>query len=286
METKKMAFSGSWYPSSARECETAIQKFMEEKSGPLEGEFLAGIVPHAGWVYSGSIACRVIASLKPRDKEEVDTILLFGAHMQPDGEPFALAEGCVETPLGEIEVDRDLVEALVSRLTIRPLSPGRFPDENTLELQYPFIRYFFPRSRILVCAVPPSSLAGIIGRVAVEEARKLDRNIRIVGSTDMTHYGSGFGFTPAGAGQRAVDWVTRENDAGGIAAMKSLDEDSILAQGLENRNMCCPGAAAATAAAAKKMGAVRAAALDYATSFEKSRSESFVGYAGVLYSLM
>ncbi|WP_022667959.1 AmmeMemoRadiSam system protein B [Desulfospira joergensenii] len=284
METKKMAFSGSWYPSSASECETSIEKFLTEGEGPLQGEFLAGIVPHAGWFYSGSIACRVIASLQPRDGEEVDTIVLFGAHMHEQSEPFVMAQGLIETPLGRIEVDEELAGSLAAGAGIQPLTPGRFPDENTLELQYPFIKHFFPRARILVCGVAPSFLASVIGRTSVEEAQNLNRSIRVIGSTDMSHYGPDFGFTPAGIGQKAVDWVTQENDAGAVKAMKTMDEDKIISQGLARKNMCCPGAAAAAAAAAKKMGAVKAVELDYATSFEKSRSDSFVGYAGVVYS--
>jgi AmmeMemoRadiSam system protein B len=101
----------------------------------------------------------------------------------------------------------------------------------------------------------------------------------------MTHYGPDFGFTRAGAGKKAVEWVKNENDKDAIQAMIKMDESTIISQGLENKNMCCAGAVAATVAACKKLGAVKAIELDYATSFDKSASDSFVGYAGILYSL-
>ncbi|OGR59451.1 MAG: AmmeMemoRadiSam system protein B, partial [Desulfobacula sp. RIFOXYB2_FULL_45_6] len=106
MEKKKMAFSGSWYPATARECESSIKKFLQEKQGSLKGSFVGGIVPHAGWYFSGSIACRVIGSLK--SEEKIDTIVLFGAHMHRQSEPFILSQGAVETPFGDIEVDTEL----------------------------------------------------------------------------------------------------------------------------------------------------------------------------------
>ncbi|RLC15190.1 MAG: AmmeMemoRadiSam system protein B [Deltaproteobacteria bacterium] len=283
METKKMAFAGSWYPVGASECEASIQGFLNEKSGPFKGNFLGGIVPHAGWYYSGSIACRVIASLKSDDT--IDTILLFGAHMHKESEPFILTQGAIETPFGEIEVDGQLVDKICAGINIRQRSPLNFPDENTLELQYPFIKYFYPDAKIVVCGVAPSFFASIIGSTAVEEARNLSKNIRVIGSTDMTHYGPDFGFTRAGTGKKAVEWVKNENDKSAIEAMMGMDELNIIAQGLENKNMCCPGAAAATTAALKKLGAVKAVELDYATSFEKSASDSFVGYAGILYAV-
>ncbi len=286
MEIKTAAFAGSWYPRDKKGCEVAIQGFLKEKSGPLKGDFTAGVVPHAGWVFSGAIACRVMASLVPaRGGDAVDTVLLFGCHMHENSQSYVMGGGAVETPFGMIEVDTELADGLASdaSLGIQSISPSKFPQENTLELQYPFIKYFFPNARILVSGVAPSSLAARIGRAAVAHAMDLNRNIKIIGSTDMSHYGPGFGFTPAGTGPKAVDWVTNQNDAKAIASMKSMDEDAILEQGLEHHNMCCPGAVAATVAAAKKMGAAKAFLLDYATSFETSRSDSFVGYSGLLY---
>ena len=283
MEKKKMAFSGSWYPATARECKSSIEKFLKEKQGPLKGSFVGGIVPHAGWYFSGSIACRVIASLK--SDEKIDAIVLFGAHMHKQSEPFILSHGALETPFGDIEVDTELVDKICEGISIRKRPPSKFPDENTLELQNPFIRYFFPEAKIVVIGVAPSFFASIIGTMAVEEAGRLSKNIRIIGSTDMTHYGPDFGFTTAGSGEKALDWVSRHNDRAAIDAMVKMEEEKIISEGLSHKNMCCPGAAAATAAAVKKLGAVRALELDYATSFEKSASPSFVGYAGILYAL-
>ena len=286
MEKKLTAFAGTWYPDSADACKSAIQQFLTDSPGPAQGKFVAGIVPHAGWVYSGSIACRTIAGLVPPDQSPpVDTIVLFGAHMHRQSEPFIMTQGLIETPLGDITVDGELVDVLCDNISIRKRSPDRFVDENTLELQYPFIKYFFPDARIVVCGVAPSFFAPIIGTMAVEAADTLNRGIRVIGSTDMTHYGPNFGFEPAGLGQDAVQWVKTKNDAAAIAAMESMDDKAILFEGLEHHNMCCPGAVAATAAAAKKMGATRARVLEYATSCDKNPSHSFVGYTGLLYGM-
>jgi len=286
MEKKKMAFAGSWYPAGSDECESSIQGFLKEKRS-LEGSFIGGIVPHAGWYYSGSIACRVIASLDPGkgSDEKIDTIILFGAHMHKQSEPFIMTHGSFETPFGDIEVDRELADNICAGISIRKRAPLEFPDENTLELQYPFIKYFYPDAKIVVCGVAPSSFASSIGSMAVKEAKKMSKNIKIIGSTDMTHYGPDFGFTRAGTGKKAVEWVKNQNDRDAIGAMTEMDESKVIAQGLENKNMCCAGAVAATVAACRKMGAVKAIELDYATSFDKSASDSFVGYAGILYSL-
>lgn len=288
MRIKSCAFSGSWYPGTARACEDAILGFIQDTGKGKEdigSPCIGGIVPHAGWVFSGSIACRVIQALVPDKGQGVDTVVVFGAHMHPSDSGFVLASGGVDTPLGPIETDGNLAAALASCTGLASLSPGDFPDENTLELQYPFIRYFFPTARIVAAGIPPAAdLAGQAGQAVVEAAQRLGRTIRVVGSTDMTHYGASFGFFPAGRGRAAVDWVRNDNDAAGIEALTALDHEKIIRQGLSRRNMCCAGAAAAAAAACKKNGAVKGICLDYATSYDASASDSFVGYCGVVFS--
>ena len=294
MGVKKMAFAGSWYPESADQCRFAIKKFTADSGIKAENaksldDPVAGIVPHAGWVYSGKLACRVFDALS-HGSRVVDTIILFGVHMHASSPAFILDCTAIQTPFANIEVDRELTQAVVRQaetqgINLKQLSCSRFPEENTLELQYPFIKYFFPKSRIVVCAVPPSDAAQTLGITVVAAAEHLGRSLAVVGSTDMTHYGPRFGFEPAGSGKAAFDWVAKENDSAGIKALTAMDENQIIHQGLSRNNICCAGAACAAAAAAKKMGAVKGICLDYASSFDPSQpAADFVGYCGVIFS--
>ena len=158
MSVKEMAFAGSWYPGSADQCRSAIERFNDDLGTEADTKILdnpvAGIVPHAGWIYSGKLACRVFAALA-HGRRAVDTIVLFGVHMHADSPAFVLDCTAVDTPLGAIEIDNALTDRLVkqadnSSIDLRQLTPARFPEENTLELQYPFIKYFFPKARIVV----------------------------------------------------------------------------------------------------------------------------------------
>ncbi len=167
MGVKKMVFAGSWYPGSADKCRSAIKTFCDDSKAEEDSKIpdnpVAGIVPHAGWTYSGKLACRVF-SILARGSRVVDTIVLFGGHMHAHSPAYVLDCTAVETPLGTIEIDKTLTDNLVSRavtagVDLRQLTATGFPKENTLELQYPFIKYFFPQARIVVCAVPPSDTA-------------------------------------------------------------------------------------------------------------------------------
>ncbi len=282
MERKKAAFAGSWYPGNLDECKSQIKQFLKEDKQHLNKNFTGGIVPHAGWYFSGSLACRVINALQSPLKP-FDVFVIFGMHMHLQSSPCILADGAWETPLGDLEIHAKLAEAMSETAGMNVLDPFSFPDENTIELQLPFIKYFFPETFIVPVGVPPSPAAEQIGISAVRSAEKLGLHICVLGSTDLTHYGMNYGFTPAGSGRKAIDWVVNDNDRKAVNAIKSMEPSAIISEGLENHNICCSGAVAAAASAAKKLGAVRATEIDYTTSYEKSPGESFVGYTGILF---
>ncbi|MBF0199710.1 MAG: AmmeMemoRadiSam system protein B [Desulfamplus sp.] len=334
---KKAAFSGSWYPDDPEECTKSIEKFLREgdrRIKSLNGLFSGGVVPHAGWFFSGSIACGVIASIasspflkrapmpplkedpmpslkedpmaslkadpvpplkacpmrsfmphgEEPSAEKVDAVVIFGMHMHPHSQPCTMVNGCWETPLGKIPVHGALAGAIAKQMEIRQDSPLTFPEENTIELQLPFIKYFFPDAAIVPVGVPPSNVAESMGRGVVSCADELGINIVVLGSTDMTHYGDSFGFSPAGSGNDALKWVTDHNDRKAIQAMLEMDAGAIVSHGLTNRSLCCAGAVSAAVSAVKKMGAVKGVEFDYAISHDKSPGKSFVGYSGILFA--
>ena len=68
-----------------------------------------------------------------------------------------------------------------------------------------------------------------------------------------------------------------------IDAMIRMDPEAVIREGLSNDNACCCGAAAAAIAAGKMLGARQAEELAYATSYDRSPGDSFVGYVGMVF---
>ena len=280
---RKAAFAGSWYPSSAAECEKEIEGFLAEgkKMGFQAGEWIGGIVPHAGWFFSGSIACNVISSL--RSDEPPDVFVVFGMHLHPGSPCIMMAEGAWETPFGEIGVDEQLSGELTRQFSFTLESPDSFTQDNTIELQLPFIKYFFSEVRIVAMGVPPAKSSLEIGRAIVDIARQLNLRIKVIGSTDLTHYGRNYGFVSEGTGQQALDWVRNQNDRRIIDLMLDMDAEKVISEALASQNACCAGAAATAIETAKYLGADRAESIAYATSYDKSPGDSFVGYVGIVF---
>jgi len=105
------------------------------------------------------------------------------------------------------------------------------------------------------------------------------------GSTDLTHYGDAYSFTPAGYGPNAYQWM-RENDAQLLRLVEQMRASEILREASHHHNACGAGSLAATVEAARVMGAERGYLLEYTTSYDVRAESEFsmaVGYAGVLF---
>ena len=284
MRVRRADFAGSWYPGNAAECRQAIEKFSQSvhPCPSSDGEKLGGIVPHAGWVYSGLIACSVIKCLKEASKP--DTFVIFGKHLHPGSHNYLMKEGRWATPIGELEIDEEFGEILSSEFSFTMETPSRYEQDNTIELQLPFIKYFFDDVKILPIGVPPTVDSIGIGEKVAEISKQLYRKIVVLGSTDLTHYGYNYGFIPKGVGENAVDWVKNENDKRVVELMLQMDPEGVIHESLKNQNACCSGAVATAIAAAKKLGARRGEKLIQSTSYDVRPDDSFVGYVGMVFS--
>ncbi|MBT8340326.1 MAG: AmmeMemoRadiSam system protein B [Desulfatitalea sp.] len=283
MEHRQMSFAGSWYPGQAKACEREINDFLSgpAASGPDAPGWLGGIVPHAGWYFSGRIACRTIDALRCEDP--IDLVVLFGMHLSPGSPNIMMAQGAWETPFGDLPVCTSLADALMERYDFDQETPRRFHPDNTIELQLPFVKRLLNPAEILAIGVPPTSRSLDLGRAVADWIGQTGKRARIIGSTDLTHYGGAYGFSPQGSGAQAVDWVREHNDRQVIEAMLAMTPDQVIQQGLNHQNACCAGAAATAIATVNQMGAEQAEILAYATSHDKSPGDSFVGYVGILF---
>ena len=99
MELRPAIFAGSWYPQKPGACEGEIQQFLAGSvpRPQTRRTWMGGIVPHAGWYYSGQIACNVIQWLK--DETALDLVVLFGMHLH-SGSSNYLMEGPGRLPWG------------------------------------------------------------------------------------------------------------------------------------------------------------------------------------------
>jgi len=271
-----------WYPNDQAACRATLDGYREAFDGKPSGA-LAGIVPHAGWVYSGRLAAWTVFALAEATPE---VVFLFGGHMPPGAGATCMPEGAFATPLGEIPVHRELAARLVERFDCRIEQPDRFEPDNTIELQLPIIKYTWPDTSLVAVQVPPDQDCLQLGAWAARAASDLSIPAVAIGSTDLTHYGANYGFHPRGAGPEAHAWSKRENDGPFIAHLLALEADQAVEHALKNHSACCPGAAASAVRFAAERGAKAGALIAHTTSHEiepRGEARMWVGYAGIVY---
>lgn len=140
------------------------------------------VVPHAGYIYSGSTAAHAYADLA---LEPPSRILLLGPTHRVYVEGLALsgADG-FETPLGVVGTDRDLVTALQGSPAVS-VRPDVHAEEHSLEVQLPFLQVVAPGVPVVPVAVGDAEATAVAD--VIEIALGLPGTLLLV-STDLSHY--------------------------------------------------------------------------------------------------
>lgn len=293
MQTRKPAVAGQFYAGSQEQCLTELKECLGHRAieSPLPDTIVAGIVPHAGWVFSGDLAGMVFSAIKHANIE-VDTFVIFGAaHRYVGSRPVAYGSGTWQTPIGQIEVDEDLAKKIVAT-GFATDDKMAHAHEHSIEVQIPFIQYLFPAAKIVPIIVPPINAATDFGEEVgniIAAETETGKKIVCIASTDLTHYGPRYGFYPQGSGPEAIKWAKDVNDMEFIDLAVAMKADKLLLSAEENASACGSGAAAAVVAAAKSMGRSEGILLAHTHSCEvmeekyHQTSDESVGYAAIVY---
>ena len=282
---RRAVFAGSWYPGPAAACEAEIDRFRsaDRRRRPASRTRSAESYRTPAGSTPAAIACSVIQALAAGPPPDV--MVVFGTHLHPASPSVIMPTGSWETPFGPLPVAEELAAELRSRFPFRLETPERFTQDNTIELQLPFIKYFFPEAAFwpwgfrpprtrcevadVVVDLPAAGSRGEGDRV--DRPHALRRQLRVRRSRHRgrgRHLGAARERSPGhrcDAGARPAT-----GDGGGPEKPERL-----LPGGGRNRH---PGRQA--------LGATTAETISYATSYDRSPGDSFVGYVGIVFRVM
>ena len=291
MAVRKPVVAGQFYNGTEQGCLSEVKECLQARSiqAYLPEQIVSGIVPHAGWLFSGDLAGLVFSAVKQAN-ENVGTFIIFGAAHRYSGRKAAVYnEGSWLTPLGEIAVDEQLAADIVKKSSA-VIDPDAHRGEHSIEVQLPFIQHLFPDAKIVPIIVPSAEFDLKLGsEIATIISQITEKKIVCIASTDLTHYGPRYGFSPAGTGPTGLQWAKEVNDKEFIDLALKMEPHKLLETAMEKGSACGPGAVAALVEAAKKLGRTKGILLAHTHSSEVMQrklgqsSEEGVGYAAIIF---
>ncbi len=261
------AFAGSFYPGDESELKRLVSSLVS--SDASKSNCPAVMVPHAGYVYSGSIAGETLSAV-----EIPKRVIVIGPKHTRNGVNWAVApHRNWLIPGGAVESDQELAKQLVDAIPGLQLDAAAHANEHAIEVELPLINALAPDASVVGVVMGTGTfeqacefatgLAGVI--------RKMDEPPLLVISSDMNHYGE--------------DDENRRLDALALDAMQSMDTEKLFTTCREhNISMCGLLPAIVVMETTKQLGQLASVSrLGYATSADASGDKSrVVGYAGAL----
>lgn len=273
LDVRPSSIAGQWYTADPQRLAESIDQYLQEAVLPeLDGEVVGVMAPHAGHKYSGAVAGYAFATLRNLQPEVLAVI-------SPMHYPYAQrlltsAHSAYQTPLGIIEIDHQLLQALNQKLQDQvgiSLAAVRKDPEHSLEIELPFLQRAltapFKLLPIMVREHNPEMVRGL-GLALAEILR--DRKAVLVASTDLSHFYS----------QRVAEVL----DQAVLDRVSAFDPLGVLQVEEEGKGFACGrGALAAVLWAAQALGADRARVLHHATSGDVTGDRhEVVGYAAAV----
>ena len=178
------AVAGMFYPGNPAVLQRTVDELLAAATPHAGAQPKALIVPHAGYIYSGSTAALAYAALAPW-RDTIRRVVLLGPTHRVAVAGLALTEAdALATPLGTVAVDAAAV-AEIAGLPQVVASDRVHAQEHSLEVHLPFLQRALDDFRIVPLAV---------GHAAPEDvAEVLDRlwggpETLIVISSDLSHF--------------------------------------------------------------------------------------------------
>jgi AmmeMemoRadiSam system protein B len=149
------AVAGAFYPGEAQALASSVAGLLRAAQAELTAASSAPkvlVVPHAGYIYSGTMAARAYAQLAAVRATIRRVVLLGPVHRVPVRGLALPGSAAFATPLGEVAIDQDAVAALKALPQV-VTSPAAHALEHSLEVQLPFLQSVLADFRLLPLAV-------------------------------------------------------------------------------------------------------------------------------------
>lgn len=266
-KTRIPAVAGRFYTAVPSRLRAEIERYIAEPVAPRAKAY-GVMVPHAGYIYSGAVCGRALASVEIAPL----CLILHTKHQLGGGDLSLAAFREWETPLGIVHVDQEFNAALAA---VEGIDHSNLPHfgEHAAEVVLPFLQVLNPDVRVAVISaitVTPEA-ATQVGEGIAKAILAQGQDVLVIASSDMNHY--------------AEHELTMKKDQLALDKLAAFDTAGMLQVCAQHDiTMCGVGATALMLETCRALGASRVEVMEHTTSGEVSGEVSgeygqVVGYA-------
>jgi MEMO1 family protein len=177
------AVAGSFYPAHPQQLQQMLDQYLQDAQSSDHAP-KAIIAPHAGYIYSAPIAASAYARLKTVH-DLIKRVVIIAPSHRVSFQGLALSQAdTFSTPLGDIPVDTETVQALTQLPFVGYLEQAH-SHEHSLEVQLPFLQVMlddFKLVPIVAGNATPEQVAQVLTLLWGGD------ETLIVISSDLSHY--------------------------------------------------------------------------------------------------
>lgn len=191
---RKPAVAGRFYPGNPSSLLSLIDQLLDVEKEKIAARLsvmpiIGGIVPHAGMVYSGYQAIHFYEIVR-KSEQSFDTIVVINPNHSGQGSGMYNTSSYQywETPLGQIEADRQFIDSLDIEINDRA-----HESEHSGEVQLPFMQHLFGfpfQLAMITMNVQNRGSAFLLAGKIFDAVKHTARKILLIASSDFNHYES------------------------------------------------------------------------------------------------
>jgi AmmeMemoRadiSam system protein B/AmmeMemoRadiSam system protein A len=182
--------AGRFYPADKTTLTNDLDNlFRTCEKPPADMKVRAIISPHAGYIFSGKIAASAF-SAAPKDAIYKNIFIIGSSHIMSFDGASVYNTGDFITPLGKMKVNKDIPNRLKSENKCFDFPVTAHMQEHSIEVQIPFIQYYFKNETTIVPIIIGTSNKNTIRAIADALKQYFTPDNLFVISSDFSHYPS------------------------------------------------------------------------------------------------
>ena len=189
-EIREPVVAGAFYPDNPEVLSRDVKRYLENaKKEKLEGEIVALISPHAGYMYSGQVAAYTYKLIEGKAFDSV--VVVAPSHHALFKGASLYDRGGYRTPLGVVPVDMDLSKKMMEKRKEIQFLPDAHSKEHSLEVQVPFLQVVLKSFKLVPIVMEPYwswETCQYLASAIAETVR--GKKVLLIASSDLSHFHS------------------------------------------------------------------------------------------------